>query len=158
MIHSHSPPQPRRHLVSNELPALSSFSETERAEFRTVNAYLYELDHTLMGFFPAVVAGTGEIVVCLDPILLERVKDRLPRRRCKRVKFLALVSGDGTYGYDLSSGTIESATSFHILTHDEFERCVSQERPFKWAPGLISNDMTREEFMETLAAAETQAS
>ena len=46
------------------------------------------------------------------------------------------------------------AVPLHLLTEKEFQDLISKcEHPFKWAPGLISNDMSSEEFLETIESA-----
>lgn len=46
-----------------------------------------------------------------------------------------------------------------ILTREDFDKFTSGgEKPFKWAPGLVGDDMNHEEFSDTLkAAAATEA-
>ncbi len=49
-------------------------------------------------------------------------------------------------------------THIIILTRERFNKLTAKHRrskksPFKWAPGLVSNDMNREEFLDTLKAA-----
>jgi len=122
--------------------------------YKQVNAFFLELCHGLMGFFPALIAATEEVVVCLDKELLVKVAKTLPPRTCKQGDFLMLANIKGSFGFELNSRKKEDAPALHILTESEFERRVKEEeRPFKWAPGLVSNYMTKEEFLETLEAA-----
>jgi hypothetical protein len=48
----------------------------------------------------------------------------------------------------------EESKPIVFLTKDEFTQLVEADpRPFEWAPGLISNDMSLAEFRQTLEAA-----
>jgi len=115
------------------------------ARFRLVRAYFLELDHTLMGFFPAIIRKNeiNEInemmVVCLDRALLKKVWDLLPKRRAKIGEVILLVNTDRNFGFDIQNENKEKTEPVHILTEREFKRLLKgDDDPFKWAPGLMS--------------------
>lgn len=113
-----------------------------------------ELKHGLMGFFPAIVAETQEPVICIDSELLDRVEAMLSDRKRIRGEVLMLVHPEQGIGFDLESNPEVGAKPRRILTQAQFD-CLTADgaNPFKWAPGLVSNDMSRDEFADTLDVA-----
>ncbi len=137
--------------MDNVIPAtLGDVMNKDLSGFQQIQVYYLELEHGLMGFFPALISETGEIVVCLNKELLEKVKKLLPRRRCKQGQLQILANTEGCYGFEVGNPSGDKTKPLHILTEKEFTQRSSEERPFKWAPGLVSNDMDADEFKETL--------
>ncbi len=134
---------------------LGSIMGVDLAGFQLTRAFWLELDHTLMGTFPALVAETNEPVVCLDRELLGRIKDMLPQRRSKEVGTFALANVEQESAFNIEGRLDHGTAPLILITQAKFdELCAASDQPFKWAPGLVGNDMTEEEFRETLATAQ----
>lgn len=67
------------------------------------------------------------------------------------------VHNDSSVVFPILGTTPEEARSSEpqkILSSVEFEELLTQSNnPFEWAPGLVGDDMAREEFIRTLEAA-----
>lgn len=139
----------------NTVPkTLGEVMDKDLAGFQQVEAHYLQLSHGLMGFFPALISETGEIVICLDRELLVKVMEKLPKRRSRIDKLQILANIPGQFGFEVGNPNGKDTQSLHILTAEEFEQRVQQDKkPFKWAPGLVGDDMTEEEFRETLEMA-----
>lgn len=137
------------------------------SDWKLAMAYQLELQHSLMGFFPAILADVPadeELFICLDKDLLIEIAKLLPKRRFQVTKFKVLANENKGIAFDLkvvsrTESRFEKITDtdLPILTSAKFNKIVSEAQngkcPFKWAPGLISSDMTQEEFEETLKSA-----
>ncbi|MFA5358216.1 MAG: hypothetical protein WC310_00115 [Patescibacteria group bacterium] len=134
--------------------------------WKLATAYLLELKHGLMGFFPAEmidVDGKEDMFLCLDKDLLLQVAKLLPPRQSVMTEFMVLVNESLGLAFDL--GILqrkifrdEPVKDNHIkvLTRQRFEELKAgskDKKPFKWTSGLIGNDMSSEEFIETLTKA-----
>jgi hypothetical protein len=124
-------------------------------EIKTV--YFVELKHNLWGFFPAIVKSDERVVVTTDQDLLQKVWKTLSPRSSKMNSNLYYVNEELGVGFPIL-GTSDSeqkrSTPDKLLTTQEFESMIAADpHPFEWAPGLIGNDMNREEFLRTIQAA-----
>ncbi len=136
--------------------------EQDLSGWKVAKAYHLELKHKLMGFFPAVFSDkVEEMFICLDKKLLAEVAKFLPPRSCRCSEFIVLVNEGMGIAFDIkiiaenrSCKNPDEDTSLYVLDRYKLNRLVSQakegESPFKWAPGLISDDMSPEEFKESL--------
>lgn len=125
-------------------------------------AHFLQLKHGLMGFFPALVGDTKRIVISTDRSVVEEAWKKLPPRRSELVTANFYVNDSlnvafpmlGTSRYDN-----ERSKPLQLLEREEFERLAASggAEAFRWAPGLISDDMTQEEFMRTIDAARASA-
>lgn len=118
---------------------LADVMGNDLAGFQVVKAYFLELEHGLMGFFPAIIKKNKEMVVCLDKSLLEKVWNLLPRRKTKIVEAILLVNTDGSFGFDIRNENKENTEQVHILSEKEFNRLIARsgDSPFGWVPGLL---------------------
>ena len=119
---------------------LADVMSRDLAGFQLVKAYFLELEHTLMGFFPAITKKDKEMVVCLNKSLLEKVWNLLLRRSAKVVEVILLVNvHGGCFGFDIRNENKENTKSVHILLEEEFLSLTekSEESPFEWASGLF---------------------
>lgn len=119
--------------------------------------YSLQLEHGLMGYFPALFSGTKHVVISLDKSVIEEVWKSLSPRRSKLDTDLYYVNESLGVGFHIG-GTqdylLKRAVPFRFLTRERLaELFETTAKPFQWAPGLIGEDMTREEFAETLQAA-----
>ena len=128
--------------------------------------YSLKLVHGLMGHFPAIDVESNDTVFTFDKKVISDVWKSLSPRESRLCKSLALVNVDSSVAIGINIlEAIQSNRYFHddykdpelmysVKSKKDYDLlCQKHEQPFKWAPGLISNDMKPEEFMETLQAA-----
>jgi hypothetical protein len=128
----------------------------DHSDFRLAIGHYVELDHTLMGTFPAIERDSREMVLTTDFGLMREVCEMLTPRRSKFGTQLLYVNSEGVaysvLGIDEDS--LKRGEPFQIMTRPRFnELKVASEKPFQWAPGLVGNDMNADEFREALEAA-----
>jgi hypothetical protein len=129
--------------------------------FRLAVAHYAELEHGLMGFFPAIESESGKMVMTLDPELLKQVCATLTARRFKfgtQLVYVNLKTGVAYSIHDTDKKALEESTPFQIFTKARFDELDKKKQPFKWAPGLVGAGMTAEEFEDALKSALTDAS
>lgn len=135
---------------------LSDVLNGNQEGYRLTIGYSLALTHSLMGCFPAVFKEDPKrIVVVLEPDLLKKVWETLPKRRAAINRHLLYVNEQGARAFPVRAGhsleDIEQHGSWLVLTHHEFEDCLTRDAAsFVWAAGLVSDDMTSEEFLRTL--------
>lgn len=113
--------------------------------------YYLELKHGLMGFFPAVINDTRRMIITSDKDLIEKIWERLSPRQSKMDEDLFYIHENGLIGFPAKHWNgDQNAKACHLMTEEEFEILIN---PFEWAPGLIGDDMSPEEFMKTIKAA-----
>ncbi len=129
--------------------------------------YYFELEHHLMGFFPALIIKTEEMFICFDKDLMVKIGKLLPPRRFKMNTKLFLTNEEEDiaisiavlndvvmYINDNTKHAIDRRSediTMDIVNEKIFQELINdKEKPFKWAPGLIGSDMSPEEFNETL--------
>lgn len=120
--------------------------------------YSLQLKHGLMGYFPALYAGTDQVVASLDKAVIEEVWRSLSPRSSKLDVSLFYVNEQTGVGYAIEGVEdyfLRRSVPFRFLTRERLDEMkkAQGEKLFRWAPGLIGNDMTKEEFAETLQAA-----
>jgi len=118
---------------------LTDFTEEELAEFQQVKGFFLKIDHGCMGLHPALIAGTDEVVVCLDKDLLLKVRNTLPHEDYQVVEIeRLLVNTKLRIGFDMSVEHPDQE-SLQILAENEFQQLIDKHtNPFCWAPGVIS--------------------
>jgi hypothetical protein len=130
--------------------------------FSLQTAYSLQLDHGLMGYFPAINRTNKGIVITISRELIEKVWRGMSPRRSKLDTFIVLYDDASKTAYNLygidTHLTAEESLSIKkeepVLTEDEFTSLTKGGAfPFQWAPGLVAKDMSREEFAETIEAA-----
>jgi hypothetical protein len=123
-------------------------------------AYHLELDHSLMGFFPAEFKDEDrrDIIVCLDPSLLAQVGSFLKPRECKIVGSKVLANESESIAFDLSvivDGRYDdepiAKNKLTLFTSDRLNKLMDTEHrddiPFRWSPGLYGGrSINTEEF------------
>lgn len=106
------------------------------AGYELMTGYYLELSHGLMGAFPALISEGEELFVCIDKKLLEKVWEKLPKRKA-RVSLIQLYANlTEKVGYNVRVG--DEAEPIHILSEEEFDALANREEPFMWSPGLGS--------------------
>jgi hypothetical protein len=135
--------------------SLKDVMGTDLAGYQLVYGHFLELKHGLMGFFPARVKGTKEVVLCVDETVLAEVEALLSKRERKRGRILLLANLVQAKGFNLTNDPNENISPMYILTQDEFVRLVKEKGSdaFEWAPGLVGNDMSLDEFRDSILVA-----
>jgi hypothetical protein len=100
-------------------------------------AYLLEINHGLMGCFPALIAETGEEVIVLERPFLESVWKRLEARPAKVTSLLVVVHPESGVAFNLDSYEGEQTGPLRIIPKAEIERLCRLDNPFRWKPGTI---------------------
>jgi hypothetical protein len=130
----------------------------EGYEIRKV--YFLELEHGLMGFFPAILTSDAErIIFTIDILLLEKVWKILPPKKAKLQERLGYVNEQlGVVYLDAPTPEREDREPSRLLTDKEFSALLdSAEKPFKWASGLLGADHLKEDtFLQYLSSQASQ--
>jgi len=128
----------------SEISQLHQLLKTELNDWTLRTGYYLQLDHDLMGVFPALMRRTRKVVVCLREDLIRNVAAHLPARPLKVIYDSFLVNEKAQVVFSLSGLSIipEEAVkrgACHLLTDEEFQVLVGKRRqsPFMWAPGLL---------------------
>ncbi|MDE2188663.1 MAG: hypothetical protein KGJ35_02970 [Patescibacteria group bacterium] len=136
-------------MKSSELMKLSDLTG-----WKVVEGYMAELKHGLMGYFPAVTTKDEQPFVCLDKEVLKKILGLLSKREFKVEKLLILANEESCQAFCL--GTLKynwemerESETLDIITAKKLEE-MNSPKFFKWAPGLIGDDMSTEEFQVTL--------
>jgi hypothetical protein len=122
--------------------------------YRIAAGYFAQLEHSLMGFFPALISEDKKFFVCTDLKVLEEVLKKLPRRRFIITKIVLLTNDNARIGFCMKTlaerlAVGEEIESIRIVCSNDVESIAG----FMWAPGLLSNDMSIAEFRDTLVSA-----
>lgn len=127
-----------------------------RAEgYQIKKVYYLELKHGLMGFFPAIFCADKEIVFTTDLSILEKVWKSLPPKYATLREHVAYVDEIRGIAYlDAQPAERETQEPFKLLTNDWLNTLVdTEDKPFKWAFGLIgAQDIREDTFFENLSA------
>ncbi|OHA44520.1 MAG: hypothetical protein A3G59_02335 [Candidatus Taylorbacteria bacterium RIFCSPLOWO2_12_FULL_47_20] len=99
---------------------------------------------------------TGGGFAFLDKQMAERILALLPRRSFKLNREMLLVSDTEKISFSVRAVVCnwedgKMVESLTVLTEEDVSQMHAGD--LKWAPGLISNDMTPEKFRETLEVA-----
>jgi hypothetical protein len=124
--------------------------------FRLAMGHYAELKHGLMGTFPAIESKSGNMIMTTDLELLKQVCATLPARQFRFGAQLIYVNIESGVAYpvlDTYEQSLERSKPFKTFTRERFEELSKMECPFRWTPGLVSNDMSAEDFADTLRAA-----
>jgi len=102
--------------------------------------YFMEIDHNLMGVFPAIHVKTKAVVVCLQRDDLEKIWKKLPRKQVKVCKMVFLVNEEKRSAILINGPREEMADSkeFFLVRSDDRRAYCQQKDFFRWAGGLIS--------------------
>ncbi len=148
-------------MKSNELLALKDLSA-----YRVMTCYWAQLSHGLMGTFPALIAKTKDMFVCADKQTLGKILETMPKRRFAIMPSLMIVNEADRLAFDIHAlhnchDMGKESESLPVILADDLQTMTSAQHGnsplFKWAPGLIGDDMSPAEFAETLQTALKQA-
>lgn len=128
----------------SEISQLHQLLKTELNDWTLRSGYYLQLDHGLMGVFPALMRHTRKVVVCLREDLIRNVAAHLPARPFKVSYDSFLVNEKTRVAFSLSGLSSIPEEAFkrgvcRLLTDEEFQVLVGKRRqsPFMWAPGLL---------------------
>ncbi len=126
------------------------------AGFEIKEYYYLQLDHGLMGFFPAVFVGSKRVVITTDIELAKEAWGTMTPRKSKLSHNLGHVNEQLGIVYPILGDDQyekEESKPLQLLTRTEFEGLLAvSPHPFQWAPGLLSNDMNADEFRELISS------
>jgi hypothetical protein len=128
--------------------------EGDQSGYQIQSVYSLELKHGLMGSFPAIYRETQIIVVTTNENLIREVwKTLSPRRSILNCNDFYVNEQLGV-GYPLPTWFREAdnCPAMRLLTLQRYNELMKTREPFQWAPGLIGDDMTPQEFIETVKA------
>ena len=139
---------------------LKALIESNREGYKLRFIFSLQLKHGLMGYFPAIVASSRRVLLTLNKEALVAVWKSLSPRRSEMLTSLAYVNEELMLAYPVlgaSNFDLKDSEPQLLFSKEELElRLMTAKKGgepyFKWAPGLISNDMSRAEFIETLEA------
>lgn len=122
-----------------DLEKLSDLFGQDLAGWQIAPCYFLELDHTLMGHFPAMTAGRGgDVIYTLNKAMLQKVWRGLMPRPAKITSFMALVYLYSHVAFSLENGIYSADTKPKRLISDKAIEGLSKiEYAFCWAPGFI---------------------
>jgi hypothetical protein len=101
--------------------------------------FFLELDHRLMGTFPAILTeDTDVIIVVAEKPLLRKVWEGVPRRRSRISKVMAVYNLELGIAFDIRNPRNERTQPLRVFSADEVESLAAQSGAFKWAPGMMS--------------------
>jgi len=120
-------------------------------DFEIKKYYYLELEHELMGCFPAIFSGTDEIVITTDLEILSDVWKTLPPKRSKISFNYGYVSKSKNFAYPIlgeSEYDRETSNPFRLLTSQVDISTMS----FCWAFGLLNlgSDPNKESFLNMI--------
>jgi hypothetical protein len=146
--------------VPESLFALLSSGEKDGYQVHT--GFTIELVHSLMGDFPAICKGSGDLVITFDAELAERIASLLPVRPAKILGSLFYVNAATGYCYELalrSQAESKRAKPRRFLTKEILDELVADEQqPFQWAPGLFGgNAWSQEQFTQAIHSSAVSA-
>jgi hypothetical protein len=125
------------------------------SKYRLLQCYSLSLKHGLMGFFPAIVRKTKEMVLATERQVILDVWKRLSPRESELNQQVFYVNRKlgVAFEYPSKEWGRERIKPIKILSRAEFEKLKTDPDAFMWAPGLIGNDMSPREFAESILAA-----
>ena len=129
----------------------------EDKDFHIAIGYYVELDHALAGTFPIISIRSRDMVMTTDRELLEEIWKTLTPRRAKLSTQLVYVNCKTGIAYPIFGNEeyhLNDVLPFQMLTRERYNQLMQEKDPaFEWSPGLVGNDMSHEEFEETLRLA-----
>jgi hypothetical protein len=109
--------------------------------FQLKIGYWLEIDHSLMGYFPAIIEETTEIILTFDPVFLKDVWQILEPKSSKMVEALFYVNEEKSLAFALLANPMQETLGrigWHVLTRQEFDqRFADNKAAFRWAPGIF---------------------
>lgn len=98
--------------------------------------HFLELDHGLMGTFPAI-GQDKEIIVTLDRRALERVWKQLERRPAKVTSLMVVAHPASGVAFNLENYCKGDTEPLRIFSAEAIEALCRKKDAVRWAPGLL---------------------
>jgi hypothetical protein len=129
--------------------------EGDQSGYKIKTGFSLELEHGLWGYFPAIYRVTQRIVVAFDEDLIHEVWKTLSPRGSVLNRNDFYVNEDLGVCYPLprEHRVASDCKPMRFLTKQQFDELMKTEQPFQWAPGLVGNGMTEQEFVQAIEAA-----
>ena len=121
---------------------LKEIIDVDLAGFCLRYGYSMEIRNHLRGYFPAITAQSGRVVVCFHREHLKMIWEKLPRREVKVSKHLFLTDENARLAIPIEGGEGDvdrSRLIFSIHKEYELEAYLRQEGFFKWQGGELDN-------------------
>lgn len=126
----------------------------QKEGYQFIKLYFIELSSGGMGCYPAVFSSEKKRIVLTNNLhLLVRVWQNLEPRESRIRSVSAYVNLSTNIGYidPESPKDREEMKPWRILSADELASLAGEGEPFRWAFGLISNNLRRDDFLERLS-------
>ncbi len=115
--------------------------------------YSLEVKHNGMGYFPALMGGTKEIVYCTNLAVLKKVWSLLPPRSSKIHTVLFYVNSHYTEGFPITfkygSSMLdpENCMLTSFVTRERFDQLIADSAlPFQWQLGVSGASCDQDSF------------
>lgn len=118
------------------LKKLSDLFDLDLTGWQITLCHFLELDHTLMGSFPAI-DEKRKIVATANKQALQKVWNRLPRHSAKVTSFLAIVQPSTGLAFSLENFHKGETEPFQVLSDTAIDALCQRENSVSWAPGLL---------------------
>jgi len=129
----------RGKLFPQNLKVLRSLKEEDiKTDYEIREVFFLELEHSLWGFFPAMVKK--DIILVLDQDYIKEVLKKLPKKEYKIGMTLFYIHKRVSVGYPADSYMGEDFSfPLKIFKKEDFKIFFQMKKnPFQWARGLIS--------------------
>jgi len=103
------------------------------AGYKLVVGKFMELDHQLMGYFPAIFSKSRSEAIFVDEAVYQAAEARLEKRPFKTHNFAYLLEPEGKGGFVVEGSGILKRTRTEVYTKEDLDTHV----PIEWAPGLL---------------------
>lgn len=121
-----------------DLKKLSDLFGQDLAGWQITPCYFLELEHTLMGHFPAITTNGKEVVFTLNKAMLEKVWRDLDPRPAKITSFLVLAHPASRVAFSLEDNIYSADIEPKRLISDKTIEALSRTKDaFRWESGLI---------------------
>jgi hypothetical protein len=120
-----------------KLETLASLFDQDLAGWQITHCHFLELDHTLMGTFPAIKKGDREPIMALDKAVLQKVWGRLEHRPAKVTSIRVIAHPVSGVAFNLESYCQGNTHPIRILSTEEIDALCEKEDAMCWAPGLF---------------------
>lgn len=119
-----------------KLEQLADLLGHDLAGWQIGRCHFLELDHDLVGRFPAVDENM-KIVFTLDKSALEKVWKQLERRHAKITSLMAVVHPASGVAFSLENYLSGETKPFRIFSAEAIESLCQKKDSVRWAPGLL---------------------
>lgn len=124
---------------SQKIGKLADLFDHDLSGWKITECHFLELEHDLMGTFPAV-NGDDEIIATLDKSLLEKVWKKLKRRPAMVSSFMVIACPVSGIAFNIESYIGRGDTEpLRIFSAEAIDALCQKEGSVRWAPGLFQS-------------------